>query len=165
MNIANNLKIARQQRKLSPETVAKQLGVGEGKYASMEVDGNDITFGMLDKFAQVFEMTVYDLLNISRPLKAISDFQAGYKFFDQLIEPEEITTPFEALTQFFSDYKPWELRRYISEIVEVCVTSENTQFDYFEKRADLLNLYRQLLRALEAANILVTRTEETKRVK
>ena len=76
------------------------------------------------------------------------------KLYDQPIwlSKEEKEVPLQVLKKFFEDYKLNELRYYLWQMVEACLTSENSQFAEPVERADLLFHYQALEKVLEAAH-------------
>jgi hypothetical protein len=79
------------------------------------------------------------------------------KLYDQPVSltKEEIKTPGQVLKKFFEDYRLSELRFILWEMVETCLTTENTQFSDAEDRANLLHQYKDLERLLEATSIII----------
>lgn len=78
------------------------------------------------------------------------------KLYEQPIwlSKEEKESPLQVLEKFFEDYKLNELRFYLWQMVEACLTSENSQFAEPVERADLLHLYQAMEKALEAAYVM-----------
>jgi len=78
------------------------------------------------------------------------------KLYDQPIwlSKEEKEAPLLVIKRFFEDYKLNELRCYLWQMVETCLTSENTQFAEPVKRADLLHYCQSLEKVLEAAHAM-----------
>lgn len=76
--------------------------------------------------------------------------------FDQVIRLGEDgkKEPFRVLERFFSDYRLHECRHHLWTMVQACLTTDNTEFNEPEERADLLLRYKDLEELLEAAWLL-----------
>ena len=72
-----------------------------------------------------------------------------------LLGEEERREPIMVFERFFSDYKLHECRFILWNMVETCLTTENTEFSDPGERANLLLNYRNLERILEAGNLLL----------
>ena len=70
------------------------------------------------------------------------------------LSKEEKEAPLLVLQKFFEDYKLNELRFYLWQMVEACLTSENSQFAEPVERADLLFHYQALEKVMEAAHAM-----------
>lgn len=79
--------------------------------------------------------------------------------FDKTVEltEEEKANPLQVFQDLFIDYKPQELHNLIAMIVEVCVTTDNTEFSEPRNREDLFTSGRHLQKAIQAAHLLVNR--------
>ena len=77
--------------------------------------------------------------------------------FDKTVEltDEEKANPLQVFQDLFIDYKPQELHNLIAMIVEVCVTSDNTEFSQARDREDLFTSGRHLQKVILAAHFLV----------
>lgn len=62
MKIADKLRILRLRKGISQEAMAMNLGVSYGTYHSIENDKTDIRFSLLEKCAEVLEVSIIELL-------------------------------------------------------------------------------------------------------
>jgi len=72
-----------------------------------------------------------------------------------LLSEEEHKTPEAVLRRFFTDYNLSELREFLSEMQETCLTTDNPPFDQPSKRADLILFCRNIELQFEAAFLLM----------
>ncbi|HEX9512971.1 MAG TPA: hypothetical protein VF939_20920 [Puia sp.] len=70
--------------------------------------------------------------------------------------------PYAVLESVFWDYSLGELRSSFAEVTEACLTTDNDPFDRAEKRADLLLLFKNLERFVEAGWLIVLRWEKAR---
>ena len=63
--------------------------------------------------------------------------------------------PVAFLEHFFSDYHLIDLRSFLDEILETCLTTDNPPFDKPEKRADIILLHKNIELLFEAAFMLL----------
>lgn len=86
----------------------------------------------------------------------MSHFDVHAKFYDNpvFLNREEMNDPFIVLYDFFKDYRLSELRQYISNILDTCLTTDNTFFMEPEERANLIYRIRQFERILEAIRVI-----------
>jgi len=77
-----------------------------------------------------------------------------------LLAAEEKKSPLQMLRELEVDYKFHELQDIISTVVEVCLTTENDEFDDPIQRANLLAEGRHLLKVLEVCKLLITDREK-----
>lgn len=80
--------------------------------------------------------------------------------FDQIIRlsQEEIEKPLLVFQTLFEDYRLSELRHYLWQMTEICLTSESHVFNEAEERADLIVRYQEIEKVLEAGYALVKRS-------
>ena len=78
------------------------------------------------------------------------------EFFNQplLLSEELQKDPGAILYRFFTDYNLSELREYLDEMQQTCLTTDNSPFDVPTKRGDLLLLIKNITRLLEAAYLI-----------
>lgn len=81
---------------------------------------------------------------------------------DTHLTEDEKANPVQVLRQFFEDYKLSELLYCMGEMVEVCLTTDNTQYSQPEERGDLLTRSRDIIKALETVFLLVQNKEVRK---
>jgi hypothetical protein len=79
------------------------------------------------------------------------------ELFDRilLLGEEEVREPIVVFERFFGDYRLHECRCILWNMVETCLTTENTEFSDPGERANLLLNYRNLERILEAGTLLL----------
>ncbi|HZE82683.1 MAG TPA: hypothetical protein VE035_00175 [Puia sp.] len=87
----------------------------------------------------------------------MSHFLEQPGLFDQPIrlEPEERQDPFRVVNNFFVDYRLYEWRDHLWNMVETCLSTDNDAFAEPAERASLLQHYKDLEGLLEAAWLLV----------
>jgi hypothetical protein len=87
----------------------------------------------------------------------MSHFLEQPGLFDQPIrlEPGERQDPFRVVQDFFVDYRLYEWRDHLWNMVETCLSTDNDAFAEPGERADLLQHYKDLEALLEAAWLLV----------
>jgi len=86
----------------------------------------------------------------------MSPFHNHCDFFNQpiLLSKELQKDPAAFLDRFFGDYSLCELRAWLAEITETCLTTDMPPFDEAGKRADLMLLFKNVECLFEAALIL-----------
>lgn len=62
MNIGENLKKIREKKGYSQEMTANSLGVSYGTYHKIEKGKADIKFSLLEKFAEIMEIPLLELI-------------------------------------------------------------------------------------------------------
>lgn len=67
-----------------------------------------------------------------------------------LLTEEERANPLLVFQELFIDYKPHELHNILAVMVEVCVTSDNTEFSEPTARQDLFTTGRHLQKVIQA---------------
>ena len=87
-------------------------------------------------------------MNIINDLKLLDDHTP-------LLSQEKKENPLQTLKELAANYKLDELREYISVMVEVCLTTESSDFSEPMQRSDLLTQGRHLLKIVEAAYQLI----------
>ena len=87
----------------------------------------------------------------------MSVFLERKETFDQilLLTEDEMQDPISVFEQFFSDYRMHECRYILWTMVQVCLTTDNTEFGHPEERADLLLRYKDLERLIEAGTLIL----------
>jgi hypothetical protein len=70
------------------------------------------------------------------------------------LSKEEKGAPLQVFERLFENYKLHELRYILWQMVEACLTSENSEFAEPCERADLLLHYQELEKVLEAAHAI-----------
>lgn len=65
MNIADNLKIYREQKGLLQKEVANAVGVHPSNYSKMEKGERDVSIEIADKLAKYFGITLDELVHMS----------------------------------------------------------------------------------------------------
>ena len=73
-----------------------------------------------------------------------------------VLSEEYQKVPEAFLERFFGDYNLSELRAWLAEISELCLTTDAPPFDEAWKRADLVLLFKNLECLFEAACVLKT---------
>jgi len=86
----------------------------------------------------------------------MSPFHNHPGFYNQpiLLSMEHQKEPLAFLKRFFGDYNLCELRTWLAEISETCLTTDTPPFDEGGKRADLILFLKNVERLFEAALIL-----------
>ncbi|HEY4108408.1 hypothetical protein [Puia sp.] len=92
----------------------------------------------------------------------MSVFLERKEMFDQvlLLAEDEMRDPVGVFERFFSDYRLHECRFILWEMVQTCLTTENTEFESPEDRANLLMRYKDFERLLEACTLMLKKTEK-----
>jgi hypothetical protein len=87
----------------------------------------------------------------------MSQFLERKELFDEVLHlgEEEKRDPMLVLERFYGDYRLHECRHYLWQMVETCLTTDNTNFCDAEERANLLLHFRDLQRLLEAGTLLL----------
>jgi len=86
----------------------------------------------------------------------MSPFHNHPDFYNQpiLLSKEYTKDPTAFLERFFGDYSLCELRAWLADISETCLTSDTPPFDEAGKRADLMLLLKNIEYLLEAVSLL-----------
>ena len=63
MNIAENIKIIREQKKFKQIEVANHIGVDKSAYSKIEKGLRNVAIEELDKMAKLFNMTIDQIVN------------------------------------------------------------------------------------------------------
>jgi hypothetical protein len=86
----------------------------------------------------------------------MSQFLEQSGLFDQVIRlgAEEKEAPFLTINRFFNDYRLHEWRHNLWTMVEICLTTDNAEFNDPQERANLLLRYDDLEKLLEATWLL-----------
>jgi len=86
----------------------------------------------------------------------MSPFHNHPNFYNQpvLLSKENQKDPTAFLERFFGDYNLCELRAWLAEISETCLTTDTAPFDDAAKRADLILFFKNIECLFEAALIL-----------
>ncbi|HEY4335469.1 MAG TPA: hypothetical protein VGM89_06215 [Puia sp.] len=92
----------------------------------------------------------------------MSIFLERKEMFDQvlLLADDEMQDPIGVFERFFSDYRLHECRYILWAMVETCLTTDNTEFEDPEERANLLLRYKDIERLLEAGTLLVKKCKK-----
>jgi hypothetical protein len=87
----------------------------------------------------------------------MSYFLEQPELFDQALRlgKEERKNPFKVLEDFFDDYRLYECRQQLWDMVECCLTADNEPYGEAGERAVLLQQYKDLEGLLEAAWLIV----------
>jgi hypothetical protein len=82
----------------------------------------------------------------------MSYFLAHPELFDRPLRlgKEERNDPFEVLENFFRDYPLSDCREQLWNMMETCLTTDNTAFGEAEERDMLLQYYKDLESMIEA---------------
>lgn len=83
----------------------------------------------------------------------MSQFSEHPAFYNRPIwlSEEQKNNPHGVLVSFFYDYHLIDLREFLSEVSEICLTSDEHPFDEAIKRANLICYHRRFEILLEAA--------------
>jgi hypothetical protein len=86
----------------------------------------------------------------------MSPFHNHPSFFNQpiLLSKEHTKDPATFLDRFFGDYNLSELRAWLADISETCLTTDTPPFDEAGKRADLILFFKNVEHLFETALIL-----------
>jgi hypothetical protein len=73
--------------------------------------------------------------------------------FDQpiLLSEEEKQNPLAVIEGLFADHRLYEIKDFLEDVMEVCLTTDNVPFFEPEKRSDLLAFKNAIEKCLEAA--------------
>ncbi len=71
MNIHENIKVLRLQKRLSQLDVAEALNISQGAYAQLENGKTEITLNRLEQLAGIFGMTVIELLQYGSGVESV----------------------------------------------------------------------------------------------
>jgi hypothetical protein len=95
-------------------------------------------------------------------INSMSIFLERKEMFDQvlLLADDEMQDPIGVFERFFSDYRLHECRYILWAMVETCLTTDNTEFEDPEERANLLLRYKDIERLLEAGTLLVKKCKK-----
>jgi hypothetical protein len=66
----------------------------------------------------------------------------------------EMNNPYKFVKEYFDDYSLSEVRNTLWQMVEVCLTTDNANFQDGEARADLINAYEVTEKLLEAVFVI-----------
>ena len=77
---------------------------------------------------------------------------------DQILHlsSDEIKDPYSALTELFIDHKVHEIREFLGDVSETCLTTGRHPFSEAENRSDCLHYLNWLVRCVEASALIVT---------
>lgn len=86
----------------------------------------------------------------------MSPFHNHSNFYNQpiLLSKDYTKDPAAFLERFFGDYSLSELRAWLAEVSETCLTTDTPPFDESGKRADLLLFLKNVEYLYEAAYLL-----------
>ncbi len=89
----------------------------------------------------------------------MSPYLSHPEVFNQILSlsDQETRDPMLVLEQFCSDYALYELRHYLQEMVDCCVTSDSPHFSEASTRADLLCRADHFLKLFEAVMLFARR--------
>ncbi|HEY4062382.1 MAG TPA: hypothetical protein VGM30_10800 [Puia sp.] len=65
-----------------------------------------------------------------------------------------MNNPYKFVKEYFDDYSLSEVRNTLWQMVEVCLTTDNANFQDGEARADLINAYEVTEKLLEAVFVI-----------
>jgi hypothetical protein len=72
----------------------------------------------------------------------------------QYLTPSEIENPQIVIEEFHDFYELNSVRASLLELLQIALTSDGPAYDTGQKRSDLLHLNQQLIRLVEATNLL-----------
>ena len=75
MNLSENIKSIREEKKISQSELAKRLGVEPTNYPRLEKRGNSLTYEYIELFAKALEVSVSELLHATDEPIENSDFE------------------------------------------------------------------------------------------
>jgi hypothetical protein len=92
----------------------------------------------------------------------MSEFLNHPEFFNDAVMLSEVerSDPIRTLREFFADYRLSELRQFLNDIQEICLTTDRPPFADPQRRADYMLYQRNLMILLEAAFILASTKPE-----
>jgi len=81
---------------------------------------------------------------------------------DQILHlsDDEINDPYSALTELFIDHKLPEIREFLEEVTETCLTTDRHPFSDPEVRSDCIHYINWLVRCVEASSIIASQKKE-----
>lgn len=93
--LGNRIKALRSAKNFTQEQVANKIGVSRQKYARIENGTNSVTFDILCKIANVFEVTVSDITRVLDETPVVA-----YRAKEESASTERI---FEMLDLFYAN--------------------------------------------------------------
>jgi len=75
----------------------------------------------------------------------------------QYLAPEEMENPQLVLEEFHDFYQLSSVRTSLLDLLQIALTSDSPAYDTGQKRSDLLYLNQQMIRLVEATNLLSSR--------
>lgn len=92
----------------------------------------------------------------------MSPYSEHPQFYNQPIwlSDKQKSNPCGVLASFFDDHRLSELREFLYQVSETCLTSEEPPFSEARKRADFLYYQRQVEILLEAAYVVAQQNKD-----
>ena len=72
----------------------------------------------------------------------------------QYLAPEEMENPQLVIEEFHDFYELNSVRASLLELLQIALTSDSPVYDTGQKRSDLLQLNQQMIKLVEATNLL-----------
>jgi hypothetical protein len=82
---------------------------------------------------------------------------------DQILQlsTDEIKDPYSVLTELFIDHKFHEIREFLGDVAETCLTTDRHPFSDAEVRSDCLHYINWLVRCVEASALIAGQRKES----
>ena len=135
MNLSENIKSIREEKKISQSELAKRLGVEPTNYPRIEKRGNNLTYEYIELFAKALEVSVTELLRGTNEPVENPDFEKLKK------ENADLKSSIKVLEDYNRLLKN-ELEEYESLIFD---NKMNFTFDKFIKVLFVASLFRSLM--------------------
>lgn len=117
MDLSKNIREIRESLKIKQLEIAERLGVDPANYSRIEKKGNNINFELLQQIADVFKMSVVDIINY--PNKVVSGADSE-RVKELEKEKEAWRNRAEGLEESLNEFR--QIRK---EIQEIKLTMEN----------------------------------------
>ena len=78
-----------------------------------------------------------------------------------LLSPEEAKDPYDTLASLFIDHKVHEIREFLGEVTETCLTTDRHPFSDPEVRSDCIHYINWLVRCVEASALIASQRKES----
>jgi transcriptional regulator with XRE-family HTH domain len=117
MNIIENIKVLRLQKRLSQLDVAEALAISQSAYAQLESGKTEITVNRLEQLAKLFGMTVIELLQYGSGVESVKVDSEKVKELER--EIKDLKEKIDLLTQLNEQAKEIDKMRKAEHITTV----------------------------------------------
>lgn len=110
MDLANNIKTIREAQKLMQKEVALHIGVDKSTYSKIEKGLREITVSELNKMAQLFNLSVDQIINYNENIKPTEITIEDKSTIEQMqliqqLDEEDKTTVFKIIDKMLTTKK------------------------------------------------------------